>query len=266
MFKADYHVHTAFSCDSEVPMEEMIKTGINKGLTEIAFTDHVDFDPRYPFTNYNKYIPFIKELQEQYKDKINIVFGVEVGLENRWADKINPFITEFPFDFVIGSSHAVETLDVYFDQKKYFEGRTKEQAYTIYFEEMLKNIQTCEGFCVYGHLDFITRYGMYEDNSLKYADYSDLIDAVLKALIERGRGIEINTSGFKYGIANTYPSLDIVKRYKELGGEIITVGSDAHYTEYLADHIDFAYDILKKAGFDYVCTFREKKPIFNKLP
>ena len=95
MFKADYHVHTAFSCDSEVPMEEMIKTGINKGLTEIAFTDHVDFDPRYPFTDYNKYIPFIKELQEKYKDKINIVFGVEVGLENRWADKIILLLLNF---------------------------------------------------------------------------------------------------------------------------------------------------------------------------
>ena len=131
---------------------------------------------------------------------------------------------------------------------------------------MLKNIQTCEGFCVYGHLDFITRYGMYEDNSLKYADYSDLIDAVLKALIERGRGIEINTSGFKYGISNTYPSLDIVKRYKELGGEIITVGSDAHYTEYLADTLTLPITSLKKPVLTMVCTFREKKPIFNKLP
>ena len=120
MFKADYHVHTAFSCDSEVPMEEMIKTGINKGLTEIAFTDHVDFDPRYPFTDYNKYIPFIKELQEKYKDKINIVFGVEVGLENRWADKINPFIAEFPFDFVIGSSSPFLNLFKIFSKPSKF--------------------------------------------------------------------------------------------------------------------------------------------------
>lgn len=265
MFKADYHVHTAFSCDSDAPMEEMLKTAIDKGLNEIAFTDHVDFDPRYPFTNYNEYIDFINTLKDKYKNQINVVFGVEVGLENQWADKINSFIKEYPFDFVIGSSHAVETLDVYFDQKKYFQDRTKEQAYTIYFQEMLKNIQKCNGFCVYGHLDFITRYGMYDDNSLKYSDYRDLIDNVLKALIERGRGIEINTSGFKYGIENTYPSLDIVRRYRELGGEIITVGSDAHYTKYVADHIDFAYNMLKEAGFDYVCTFREKKPIFNKI-
>lgn len=265
MYTIDYHMHTSFSTDSEAPMEEMIKAAVKKGCDEIAVTDHVDFDDRYDFTDYNEYMPFIADLAEKYKKEIKVTFGVEIGLESLWADKVNALTAKFPFDFIIGSSHAVCTKDVYFDQKEFFEGKTKEQAYNIYWDEMLKNINTCKDFCVYGHIDFISRYGMYEDNSLHYADYADRIDAVLKALIEKGKGIEINTSGFRYGISNTYPHIDILKRYKELGGEIVTVGSDAHRPEDVADHIDFAYDRLLEAGFKYITVFRARKPEFIKL-
>ena len=103
---------------------------------------------------------------------------------------------------------------------------------------------------------------MYDDNSLKYEEYSDLIDACLKSLIEKGKGIEVNTSGFRYGINGTYPSLTILKRYKELGGEIITAGSDSHKPEDTADHIDYAYSLIKEAGFKYVSVFRKQKPEF----
>lgn len=265
MYKIDYHMHTNFSSDSDAPMEEMIKSAISKGCNEIAITDHVDFDERYDFTDYNVYIPVISELAHKYKEEIKVTFGVEIGLESLWADKINKITSDFPFDFIIGSSHAVCTKDLYFDRQEYFSGKTKEEAYSTYFKEMLKNIDTCNDFCVYGHMDFISRYGTYEDNSLHYADYGDLIDGVLRSLIEKGKGIEINTSGFRYGIDNTYPSIDILKRYKELGGEIITVGSDAHYTKDVADHSDFAYDMLSEAGFKYISVFRNRKPEFIKL-
>ncbi len=265
MYIIDYHMHTNYSSDSDAPMEEMIKSAINMGCNEIAVTDHVDFDPRYDFTDYNEYMPVIFDLAEKYKDRLKIVFGVEIGLESLWADKINKITEDFPFDFIIGSSHAVCTKDIYFDQKEFFGGKTKEEAYGIYFDEMLKNIKVCKDFCVYGHLDFISRYGMYRDNSLSYKDFADKIDAVLLALIERGKGIEINTSGFRYGINTAYPSIDILKRYKELGGEIITIGSDAHFTKHVADHSKFAYDLLQEAGFNHITVFRERKPQFIKL-
>ncbi len=265
MFFADYHVHTIYSSDSEAPVEAVINSAIDKGLTEIAFTDHVDFDPRYTFTDYDKYIPRMLELREKYKDKISIICGVEIGLESKWAKYINHLTGSHPFDFIIGSSHAVQTLDVYYDRQKFFGDKTKEEAYTIYFEEILKNIETCNDFCVYGHLDYITRYGTYTDNSLEYKDYADLIDEILKKLINKGKGIEVNTSGFRYGIDNVYPQKDIIKRYKELGGEIITAGSDSHKSEVVGDHIDFAYNLIKDCGFNYITRFKQRKPVFEKI-
>lgn len=266
MFLEDYHIHTSFSIDSEAPMEDMISTAINKGMNEIAITDHVDFDTKYyPVPDYTGYIPYFNNLREKYKNKIKITFGVEIGLENKWADIINNFTDKYDFDFIIGSSHAAKTLDLYFDQKEYFENKTKKEAYTTYFEEILKNIEACPKFNVYGHIDYISRYGMYENNSLEYKDYSDLIDSCLKSLIEKNKGIEVNTSGFRYGINCTYPSLTILKRYKELGGEIITTGSDSHKPEDVADHIAYAYELIKEAGFKYISVFRKQKAEFIKI-
>lgn len=266
MFLADYHIHTNFSIDSDEPMENMIKSAIAKGISEIAVTDHVDFDTKYyPIPDYTNYIPVFNNLKDKYKDQIKIKLGVEIGLENMWSEKINRFTDEYNFDFIIGSSHAVQTLDLYFDQKEYFSAKTKNEAYTVYFEEILKNIEVCPDFNVYGHIDFVSRYGMYEDNSLNYNDYSDLIDLCLKSLIEKGKGIEINTSGFRYGIDCTYPSQTILKRYKELGGEIITAGSDSHTARDTADHIEYAYSLMQESGFKYVTVFENKIPDFIKI-
>ncbi len=266
MFRADYHTHSSFSFDSDAPMENMIISAISKGLNEIAFTDHVDFDEKYYTINdYNEYIPTIMDFREKYKDRIHIVFGVELGLENQWADKINAFSKKYPFDFIIGSSHATQTYDLYYDQKEFFSKRTKEEAYNTYFTEIYKNILACDNFNVYGHLDFVSRYGLYDDNSLEYKDYSDAIDTVLKELIKRNKGIEVNTSGFRYGIDTTYPSLTILRRYKELGGEIITCGSDSHSVGGVGDYIDYAYELVKAAGFKYISVFRNQKPEFIKI-
>ena len=116
-------------------------------MKEIAITDHADFDTKYyPVPDYTEYIPYFNNLKEKYKDKIQMQLGVEIGLENKWADRINEFANKFDFDFIIGSSHATTTLDLYFDQKEYFKDKTKKEAYTTYFEEILKNIETCPRF------------------------------------------------------------------------------------------------------------------------
>lgn len=266
MFKTDYHLHTNASSDSEAPAEVMIERAIALGLDEIALTDHVDFDDRYTYTDYNAYILKFIGLQQRYKDRIHLTLGVEIGLENMVADTVNDFAKSFPFDFIIGSSHSVKRYDLYFDRKEFFSKfSSKKEAYVCYFEEMIKNIKTCRTFNVYGHMDFINRYGTYSDNSLSYGDYKDLVDAALSLLIEKGKGIEINTSGFRYGLGQTHPSIDFVKRYKELGGEIITTGSDAHRPEDVAKDFDIAYEMLKEAGFGYITTFRYQKPVFVKI-
>ncbi|MCD7776955.1 MAG: histidinol-phosphatase HisJ family protein [Clostridiales bacterium] len=266
MFREDYHLHTNASSDSDASPESMIERSIQLGLKEIALTDHVDFDDRYTYPDYNEYIPKFIELQEKYSKDIKIMLGVEVGLDNRVKDEVNEFTKSAPFDFIIGSSHSVAKYDLYFDQKEYFSlFKNKREAYSFYFTELIENIKTCKTFCVYGHMDFVNRYGTYEDNSLSYFDYSDLVDTALKLLIEKGKGIEINTSGFRYGLGQTHPSFDFVKRYKELGGEIITIGSDAHRPEDVGKNFDVAYDMLERVGFKYVTAFRYQKPVFKKF-
>ncbi|MCD8090873.1 MAG: histidinol-phosphatase HisJ family protein [Clostridiales bacterium] len=266
MFFEDYHLHTNASSDSEAAAEDMIEKAIALGFREIALTDHVDFDDRYTYTDYNSYIPELIRLQEKYSDRIKIILGVEIGLDNKVKDDVNSFASSFPFDFIIGSSHSVAKYDLYYDREKFFSlFKDKKEAYGYYFSELIENIKTCGPFCVYGHMDFVNRYGTYDDNSLSYFDYSDLADMALKLLIEKGKGIEINTSGFRYGLGQTHPSIDFVKRYKELGGEIITVGSDAHRPEDIGKNFTVAYDMLKTVGFKYISAFRYQKPVFKKI-
>lgn len=263
MFKTDYHMHTNYSVDSDADMEDMILSSISKGLNEIAVTDHVDFNENYAPPHYDDFKRKFFEMKDKYSHKINLVFGVEVGLDNYVSDTINKFINSYDFDFIIGSSHTVCQKDLYFDD--FFGTMDKKTSYSLYFSEMLKNILVTDKFCVYGHIDFISRYGIYEDNTLNYSDFSDEIDAVLKALIERGKGIEINTSGYRYNINQTYPHMNILKRYKELGGEIITLGSDAHKPEDIANHFDVSYEMLDNAGFKYITRYKDLKPVFTPI-
>ncbi len=263
MFYADYHMHTHYSPDSDASMEDMIRQAIKLGLSEIAFTDHVDYDGYTPAIDFDAYIKELKQHQKKYALQIQLTFGVEIGLGAQVADDIEALISAHDFDFVIGSSHGVNGTDLYYGD--YFENKTKEDAYTTYFLAMLENINRIKSFCVYGHFDFISRYGTYPDNALVYEEFKDVIDPVLVRLVELGKGIEINTSGFRYHLNQTYPQLDIVKRYKQLGGEIITIGSDAHRPENIAERFDVAMDMLATAGFDYITLFRKQKPVFHKI-
>lgn len=262
MYFADYHIHTSFSTDSTAPMPEMIERAISLGLKEIMITDHMDIAfPGHdmPFMiNYSEYSDMINLYKVIYQKQIDVLIGVEMGLQSHIVRDARMF-TEFnPFDFVIGSTHVVDGIDV--SDAKYFEGKTKNEAFTRYFESVLENAKLHDCYNVYGHLDYINRYGNYTDKSLNYYDYKEIIDEILKVLVDKGKGLDINTSGYRYGFERTNPQFEIVKHFKELGGEIITVGSDAHRPEGIAEHFDDAYKMIKEAGFKSITTFRDKKP------
>ncbi len=269
MIRADFHMHSSFSEDSTTLMEEQIIASINKGLNTICITEHLDYDfPDNPDNAiflldteayYSKYI----ELKDKYKDKIDIRFGVELGLQPHLGDKLLDYTSHYDFDFIIGSTHVCDGYDVYY--KDYFEGKTDREAYERYFIKSLENIHSFSNFDTYGHLDYITRYGKNKDTDFSYISYADHIDAILNALISKGIGIEVNTGAFKSGLNHPNPDLDIVRRYKELGGEIITVGADAHSPEYVAAHFDKAEQIIKDAGFDYYTIFKNRTPHFIKF-
>ena len=134
-----------------------------------------------------------------------------------------------------------------------------------YFESILENMEAFTDFDVYGHIDYIVRYNPNRKDNYSFSAYQDILDEILKKIIFLGKGIELNTGGFKYGLGHPNPHEDILKRYRELGGEIITTGSDAHVTDYLGYEFAKAYEILKKVGFSYYTIFKGRKPEFLRL-
>jgi histidinol-phosphatase (PHP family) len=268
----DYHVHTLFSGDSEMNIEEGIQRAIKKGIKELVFTDHAEFNVWRPENNnieddmfdVSKYIDTLSKLNMKYKDKINIKIGVEIGLQLEEKERIEKFVQENPFDFIIGSSHTIDRYDLYF--RKLYENTTKEEAYIRYFTEVLKIVKNIESYNVYGHLDLVRRYAYseYEDIELNNEEL-ELVGEILKELIYRGKGIEVNTSGFRYGLGGLNPGINVLKLYNKLGGEIITVGSDAHKKEYIGHKIQDTYEILKDIGYRYITVFDKREPKFIKI-
>ena len=265
MINTDFHMHCNFSDDSSASMEDMVNEAVKRGFTQIAFTDHIDF---YPLgllcaNGYGKYLEEFGRVKAKYAGRIALVLGVEVGLDPKFADDINAYIARYPFEFIIGSSHTTEMKDHY--NEEFFLGIDKKTAHTLYFQEVLENIKTFDCFDCYGHMDYISRYGPYQDKSLNYHEYQEIIDEILSGLITRGKGIEVNTSGFRYGNNAPYPSLEVLKAYKRLGGEIVTVGSDAHSPVHLGWRFDYARDMLLEAGFEYYTVFNNRKPEFIRI-
>lgn len=269
MITADYHVHSCFSSDSDTPLERIIETAIKRGLDTICLTDHHDID--FPVNEQGMdfqldtptYFHALTALQEKYADKIDIRIGVELGLMKHIAKEVKEYADAYPFDFIIGSSHLVNKIDPY--DAVYFEGRTEMEAYHAYFESILENAAAIKEYDVYGHLDYVVRYGPTKNRNFRYADYADIFDAVLKQIIADGKGIEINTAGLYKGLGYPHPHMDILKHYKELGGEIITIGSDGHITDNIAYGFETARQYLLEAGFSYYTIFKNRTPEFKNL-
>ncbi len=268
MFLADYHTHTNYSPDSSCSIKERLQWAVDNNIKELCFTDHVDFfysDDYSTSFDYNKYIKEIEVEKLAFNDKINIKYGLEIGLSHELTDKANEVVTskDAILDFVIGSTHAVFKEDLY-SNKNFFSGN-KIDVYNKYFEQVLLNVQSFDKFDVHGHLDYVYRYNSNPNTELRYIEHKEIIDTILKTLIEKGKGIEINLSGIKYGGKDFYPSFDIVKAYKDLGGEIITIGSDIHEKQSVQQLIIDAQQQLREAGFNYFTTFEKRKPSFIKL-
>lgn len=265
----DCHMHSSFSADSDTPMEQMIKKSIALGLSGICFTEH--FDPDYPPTpdqasfplDFASYQAAFSSLKEIYSNQISLHFGIELGLQPHLKESFDTLATEYPFDFIIGSSHVVHGKDPYYPS--YYTQRSEETAYREYFESIIENLRVFSDFDVYGHLDYVVRYGPNQNKYYSYSNYKDIIDEIIKLLTEKGIGMEVNTGGFHYGLGQPNPCTDIIKRYRELGGEIITIGADAHKPEFIGYDFCKAAAILQDCGFSYYTVFDNRKPHFLPL-
>lgn len=274
---ADYHIHTEYSDDSIYPMEDMVKDAIRLGLNEICITDHVDYgikvdwdsgqEIRYrhgePFANvdYPRYVEQIKHLQRVYGDKITIKMGLEFGVQTHTIPQYEALFHRYPFDFIILSIHQVE--DKEFWTQDFQQGRTQQEYNERYYEEMLRVVKAYKDYSVLGHMDLIKRYdkaGLYPFDKVK-----PMIAEILKILIADGKGIEVNTSSHRYGLTDSMPSAELLELYKDLGGSIVTIGTDSHAPAHLGTYIGEAKSLLKGLGFRYFCTYEKMKPIFHLL-
>lgn len=274
---ADYHVHTEFSDDSVYPMEQVVKDAIAMKLNEICFTDHVDYGIKEdwdsgrpiiyrgeePLANvdYPVYAARIRELQYLYEMQIDIKMGMEFGIQTYTIPRYEDLFRKYPFDFIILSIHQVN--DQEFWTQDFQQGKSQEEYNRRYYEEMLDIVKKYQNYSVLGHMDLIARYD--ENGIYPFEKVEPIITEILKIVIENGKGIELNTSYHRYGLKDSTPSGNILKRYRELGGDVITIGSDSHSPGQLGAYIEDAKQLLKSFGFRYFCTYDKMTAAYHNL-
>lgn len=261
MKKIDYHIHSSFSADSQASIEEYIHEAILRDLDEICFTDHYDINyPEMEFIlDIPSYFTELTQLKEKYQSKINIKIGIEIGLDPNYKSEIVNIINSYPFDFVIGSIHVINNTE-FIHPGDYFKGKSKIEAHKEYFDHVLKCVQLFDCFDVLGHLDYIERYGPYESNKINERLFTPLIDEILRTLISKNKGIEVNTSGFLLMERQfAFPSLAITQRYYDLGGKVITIGTDSHDKKRIGENVDRIMELLQNIGFKEVSTYTKRK-------
>lgn len=262
----DYHTHSSFSDDSSSPMEDMVKAAISKNIEEIAVTDH--YDPDYPDNtmpfglDFPPYHREMERLAEKYKDKIKVIRGIEIGIQHGdTVKKCFDAASSYPYDFVIGSFHSAHSATL--DQREYHKNRDSLKATIDYYEYMYDCLKSFDDYDVLGHINVIDRYVDEIPDKTYYFEY---VEAIIKHLVENGKGLEINTSSFRYGLGDrTTPPMEILQLYVDMGGEIITTGSDAHRPEDVGYMLEFAQRMIQKTGHGYVATFHGRDLIQHKL-
>ena len=257
----DSHNHTSFSEDCKIPLNEMIESAISKGIKHYTITDHLDLDyqdKRFTFSlDHQARREAILKAQAFYKPKINIYYGLECGVQPHIIKEAEDIIKKEQFDFVIASMHTTHKKDLY--TQAFYHGLTPLEAYKAYINEFAWCCEVMNEFSVVGHLDIVKRYDL-SLNEVNLEDVKDEICQLLKIIIEKGKGIEINTSGFNDIFQHAFPHPTILKWYKELGGSIITLGSDAHFPEKIAQHYEEALNQIESCGFENITVFKHMKP------
>lgn len=260
----DFHMHTTVSYDGRGTAQEMAQAAKDRGLKEICFTDHLDYmhvplygEMKFRVEDYNRAYDGLQV------DGLHIRNGVEVGMTPWNMDEVKCDLQQRRYDFVLGSVHFFDDIDPYLDETVWKE-HSQQWVERRYFEELLECVKLHDSFDVLGHLTYISKVGANPNpRKIALAEYRELVDEILKLLVAKGKGVEVNTSGVaRFG--DYLPGAQYLRRFRELGGEIVTVGSDAHAADRVGEHTFAVCDMLKDI-FGYVCTFENRKPVFHKL-
>lgn len=264
----DCHVHCNYSEDSIVTPEYVIDCALSKNIAGITLTDHMDFDyPNPDFTfqfDPSKRATYLKKLKEKYKGKIDVYIGIELGIQPHVVEQSKTIIKNNDFDCVILSVHSIDKFCLA-SQTNFFKGKSQHEAFRRYLEEVYWSIATFDDFDIVGHIGYIRRYGNYPHKDMPYNEYSDIIDAILKMVIDKGKAIEANTSGFAYNLEGPIPGIDILKRYKEFGGKLITIGSDSHKGNDVGREFQATITLIKSIGFTSITYFNARQPLLVSI-
>ena len=262
--RADIHMHSNFSHDSEHTPEEMVLGAIEKGLKVICFTDHYDkddfawgqedvFDPE-------EYFRVMKPLQKKYNNQIDMRIGVEIGMQPYLEPFYREFVKKYPFDFVIGSVHSIRKSDI--AHRDIFQEYSDDDVYRMTLEETLEDVRLYDDFDTLGHLDYVKRYVLKhfgeETGQLIEEEHAEVLTEILKEIIRRDIALEVNTGSLRYGYSFTNPSAAILQRYRELGGQLLTLGSDAHTAAHVGGGFDTLPAMLTELGFTSYVVFRQR--------
>lgn len=245
-------------------MDALCRSAVSRGLSGITFTDHIEYgfdeelDCEFDVSAYRE---AIESLRRDYPD-LQIGMGAEIGLQKHLLDKAGEAAKSAPWDFIIASAHIMDGKLLY--NGEFTSGKKKKDIFQPYFQRLYELARDFVDFDVMGHIDLLRRDHLVTDKTLAWRDYADELDALFRILIESGRGIEVNTGGWRYGLEGPHPDQSLLLRYRELGGEIITCGSDAHRPDYVGLKIEDAYQLLRECGFKYVSLFYGRR--LQQLP
>ncbi len=259
----DFHLHTTVSFDGKMAAQQVVDAARNAGLREICFTDHVDYDPKASVQtmifDLNEYSAAYDSLEAP---GLAIRLGMEFGMTPENVPLFRKKLEERRYDYILGSVHFVDGLDVYFPE--YWKGKTVFQAQREFLEQTLACVQAHEDFDVLAHLTFLSKSPANPEKvPISYDSHRIILDEILAELVKKEKGLEMNTSGVDRHVG-FLPAWEYFVRFHELGGRIVTVGSDAHTPDRVGQYCGDACRILKEI-FGYVCTFQDRVPIFHRL-
>lgn len=251
--KADLHIHTAFSCDSEADMEQYVKQAIELQMQMLCFTDHVDLNPDdygYNYYDPTAYFEKFNAVKAIYGNQIKLCAGIEFGEPHLYGEKLAQ-LTKYPYDYIIGSIHWIGNM---FPCQRVREQYSAKEFYTLYWEEVLRTVKH-GGFDALGHIDFPKRYY----GEIYYTEAK--LQEIFKYLLEKDMIIEINTSSLRKGYNETMPGKELLEIYKDCGGKYVTIGSDAHEVKDLGADMDAAESLMKDLSLQQVVYENRKRII-----
>lgn len=265
---SDTHNHTChFSFDAEMSIYELIKAAKDNEISSVAVTEHYELGFDDQIFDIPQYADAFKTWKSLSQNKVNLLIGIEFGYQKHLASEVDILAETIPFDQIILSNHLVDGQDIYYYRECY--KRPKEELYSEYIEAMAEMAELCNNYDIIGHYDYINRYSNYRNKQMLYSDCPKAFDHLFEVMTAKNKCLEINTRSIhklrKRRVKEYMPDSAIIKRYIEMGGKMISLGSDSHTANTLGMHFDETVEYLKANGINEVYHFEKRVPVAERF-